>query len=134
MAARARAEQRRNPRYRWLGPLPHARARKVLARSRLLCLTSRLEGGANVLSEAAAAGVPVLCSRIDGSVGLLGTGYPGYFPVGGTRALARLLLRAETDPRFYTGLRRGVRRLTRLVRPERERAAWASLLTEPSEG
>jgi putative glycosyltransferase (TIGR04348 family) len=134
MAARARAEQRRNPRYRWLGSLPHARARKVLARSRLLCLTSRLEGGANVLSEAAAAGIPVLCSRIDGSVGLLGPGYPGYFPVGDTRALARLLLRAETDPHFYAGLRRGMRRLGRLVRPERERAAWASLLAELSEG
>jgi putative glycosyltransferase (TIGR04348 family) len=130
MAARARTEQRRNPRYRWLGSLPHARARKVLARSRLLCLTSRLEGGANVLSEAAVAGVPVLCSRIDGSVGLLGLGYPGYFPVGNTRALARLLRRAETDPRFYARLRHGTRRLARLVRPERERAAWASLLAE----
>jgi len=134
MSARARAEQRRNLRYRWLGSLPHARARKVLARSRLLCLTSRLEGGANVLSEAAAAGVPVLCSRIDGSVGLLGPGYPGYFPVGDTRALARLLLRAETDPRFYAGLRCGMRRLARLVRPGRERAAWASLLAELSNG
>jgi len=64
----------------------------------------------------------------------VGAGYAGCCPVGGSRAVARLLLRAETDPRFYTGLRRGVRRLTRLVRPERERAAWASLLTEPSEG
>jgi hypothetical protein len=50
--------------------------------------------------------------------------------VGDTRALARLLLRAETDRRFYAGLRRGMRRLGRLVRPERERAAWASLLAE----
>jgi glycosyltransferase involved in cell wall biosynthesis len=134
MAARARAEQRRNPRYRWLGSLPHAQARKVLARSRLLCLTSRLEGGANVLSEAAAVGVPAICSRIDGSVGLLGRGYPGYFPVGGTRALARLLFRAETDPRFYARLKRGMRRLARLVRPERECAAWASLLGELTGG
>ena len=130
MAARARAEQRRNPRYRWLGSRPPAEARKLLARSRLLCLTSKLEGGANVISEAAAAGVPVLSSRIDGSVGLLGSRYPGYFPVGGTRALAALLGRAETDRRFYARLRRGVRALAPRVRPGRERAAWASLLAE----
>jgi len=129
-AVRARAEHRRTPRYRWIGERPHAEALKILARSRLLCLTSKLEGGANVISEAAAAGVPVLSSRIDGSVGLLGPRYPGYFPVGDTRALAALLLRAETDPAFYAELRRGVRVLARLVRPARERAAWASLLAE----
>jgi putative glycosyltransferase (TIGR04348 family) len=128
MAARARAEQRRNPRYRWLGRLPHGQARRLMARCRLLCLTSRLEGGANVVSEAAAAGVPVLSSRIAGSVGLLGRRYPGYFPAGDTRALARLLLRAETDRRFYEGLKRGTRALARRARPERERSAWASLL------
>jgi putative glycosyltransferase (TIGR04348 family) len=134
MAARAEAEQRRNARYRWIGERPHAEALRVLARSRLLCLTSKLEGGANVISEAAAAGAPVLSSRIDGSVGLLGSRYPGYFPVGDTRALAALLLRAETDPRFYAELKRGVRRLAPLVRPARERAAWASLLAELREG
>ena len=130
MAARARAEQRRNFRYRWIGERPHAAALRILARSRLLCLTSKLEGGANVISEAAAAGVPVVSSRIDGSVGLLGSRYAGYFPVGDTCALAALLLRAETDPGFYAALRRGVRRLAPLVRPARERAAWASLLAE----
>jgi putative glycosyltransferase (TIGR04348 family) len=130
MSSRARAEHRRTPRYRWIGERPHAEALKILARSRLLCLTSKLEGGANVVSEAAAAGVPVLSSRIDGSVGLLGRRYPGYFPVGDARALAALLLRAETDPAFYAELTRGVRRLARLVRPARERAAWASLLAE----
>ena len=129
-ASRARAEHRRTPRYRWIGERPHAEALKILARSRLLCLTSKLEGGANVVSEAAAAGVPVLSSRIDGSVGLLGSRYPGYFPVGDTHALATLLLRAETDPGFYAKLRRGVRRLARLVRPAHERAAWASLLAD----
>lgn len=129
-ASRARAEHRRTPRYRWIGERPHAEALRILARSRLLCLTSKLEGGANVVSEAAAAGIPVLASRIDGSVGLLGSRYPGYFPVGDTHALATLLLRAETDPGFYAKLRRGVRRLARLVRPAHERAAWASLLAD----
>lgn len=130
MAARARAEERRNARYRWLGERPHAEALEVLARSRLLCLTSTLEGGANAVSEAAAAGVPILASRIEGSLGLLGPRYPGYFAVGDSRGLAALLQRAESDPRFYSALGRGVRRLRRRVLPARERAGWASLLAE----
>ena len=58
----------------------------AVARCRLLALTSRLEGGANVVSEAIASGVPVLSSYIAGSVGILGADYPGYFPVGDTDA------------------------------------------------
>jgi glycosyltransferase involved in cell wall biosynthesis len=41
-----------------------------------------MEGGANVVIEAVRSGVPVLASRIDGNVGLLGAGYDGFFPVG----------------------------------------------------
>jgi hypothetical protein len=48
----ARAEDRANPRYRWLGDGPRTRALRLLAGSQLLALTSRLEGGANVVSEA----------------------------------------------------------------------------------
>ncbi len=94
MAVQARAEAAANPRYRWLGDLPRWRALRILARCRLLVLTSRLEGGANALSEAIAASVPVLSSRIPGSVGILGADYPGYFPAGDTDALAVLLARA----------------------------------------
>jgi putative glycosyltransferase (TIGR04348 family) len=129
-AARARAEMRRNPRYRWLGNLSPAAARRLIARSRLLVLSSRLEGGANVLSEAIADSVPVLASRIPGSAGLLGRGYPGYFPVGGTRALARLLRRAETDARFYNRLHRWCAQRAPLFHPARERSAWKKLLGE----
>jgi hypothetical protein len=35
-----------------------------------------MEGGANVISEAIVDGIPVIASRIDGSVGLLGAEYP----------------------------------------------------------
>ena len=87
--------------YRWLGELSREKALRLLSRCRLLALTSEQEGGANVVSEALAASVPVLSSRIAGSVGLLGEDYPGYFPVGDTEALARLLGRAETDADFY---------------------------------
>lgn len=130
MADRARAEAAANARYRWLGERPRREALRVLARSRLLVLSSRLEGGANVVSEALAAGTPVLASRIPGSVGLLGEDYPGYFPVGDTQALADLLWRAETDPDLLTELHRRVEKLAPTVDPDRERAAWADLLVE----
>lgn len=129
-ARRARDEARRNPRYRWLGALPRGRALRVLARSRLLVLTSRLEGGSNALSEALACDVPVLSSRIPGIVGTLSRGYPGYFPVGDTRALARLMRRAETDHAFYAGLKQWCRERAHLVAPAAERRAWAGLLRE----
>jgi len=130
MAARGRSEMARNPRYIWVEERSHAAARALLARSRLLVLSSRMEGGANVIGEAAVCGVPVIASRIDGSVGLLGSRYPGLFPVGDTRALASLLHRAETDARFLARLRRETARIAPLFRPARERRTWRSLLRE----
>lgn len=130
MEMRARAEVATNPRYRWRGALSHAEVLHLLARSRLLVLTSEAEGGANVVSEALAVGVPVLSSRIAGSVGLLGEDYPGYFPVGDTEALAQLLGRAETDAAFYQSLHDWCARLRPLVDPLRERQSWDELLRE----
>ena len=130
MARRAQAEAGRNPRYRWLGELPQWRTRRVMARSRLLVLSSRLEGGANVVSEALVDGVPVLASRIDGSVGLLGEEYPGYFPVGDTRELARLLRRVEEEPDFLDELRAWCAALADRFLSEAERTAWEGLLAE----
>jgi putative glycosyltransferase (TIGR04348 family) len=128
----ARAEMRRNPRYRWLGELPHWKTRRLLASSDLLSLTSRMEGSAIVLSESIASSVPVVASKIPGLIGTLGKNYPGYFAVGNTRALARLLQRAETDRRFYRKLKSTCARLRPLVDPARERAAWKDLLSELS--
>jgi len=130
MAEQARAEAAVNPRYRWLGDLPRGKALRTLGRTRLLVLTSLMEGGANAVSEAIAVGVPVVASDIPGSVGLLGRDYPGYFPVGDTRVLADVLLRAETDSRFYNSLKACCRRLRPLFRPARERQSWRRLLQE----
>jgi putative glycosyltransferase (TIGR04348 family) len=126
----ARAEMSASDRYLWLGERPRAEALRLLAGSAVLLVTSRLEGGANAVSEAVAAGVPVLSTRIDGSIGLLGADYPGLFPVGDAEALAAALLRAEEDAAFRAGLQAWVRRLQPLVSPERERAAWRALLEE----
>jgi glycosyltransferase involved in cell wall biosynthesis len=89
-----------------------------------------MEGGANVISEALAEGVPVLASRISGSIGLLGARYPGFFPVEDAASLAQLLIRAESDEAFYRRLQKWCRRLAPLVDPGRERASWESLLRE----
>jgi putative glycosyltransferase (TIGR04348 family) len=131
-AARAQAEMAANPRYLWRGDRPRAEVRRLLGRARAMVLSSLYEGGANVISEAVAAGVPVLASRIDGSVGLLGRDYPGYFPVGDTASLARLLSRIETSPKFLMRLHRAIARRALLFRPAREKAAWKKLIAELS--
>jgi putative glycosyltransferase (TIGR04348 family) len=130
MAERARSLAGRDPRYRWVGEVPRWRARRLLAASHLLVLSSRMEGGANVISEAAVDGVPVLASRIPGSVGLLGEDYPGYFPVGDTEALASLMERAVSDSTYYRRLEECCRRCAPLFRPSHERTAWRKLLRE----
>ena len=127
-AAQAREEAARNPRYKWLGELSPGRARALIGRSHLLCLTSEMEGGANVLSEAAAAGTPILASRIACTEGLLGSDYPGLFPVGDERALSAALLRAERDPAFLADLERRALALGETLSPAAEKAAWAALL------
>jgi putative glycosyltransferase (TIGR04348 family) len=126
--ARARAEMAANPRYVWRDDVPAAAVRQLLARSHAMVISSFSEGGANVISEAAVAGVPVLASRVDGNVGLLGAEYPGYFPVGDTPALARLLRRLEREPRFVARLGKALARRAPLFRPAREVTAWRRLL------
>jgi putative glycosyltransferase (TIGR04348 family) len=127
-ADRARDAALRDPRYRWRGDVPRDQALQLLADSDLLVLTSRLEGGANAVSEAIAAGVPVVSTRIDGSLGLLGADYPGYVEVGDAAGLARTLERAAADEAFRGELVRQVRARRELVSPDRERQAWADLL------
>ena len=112
------------------GTVETACATRACEESQICVLSSRTEGGANVLSEAIVEGVPILASRIDGNIGILGDNYPGLFDVGNTRALAGLLLQAETDPEFLNDLRRHVKELAPLFNPQRERRAWADLLGE----
>ena len=113
-------------RYRWLGSVPHGRALQWLASSHAMVISSRMEGGANVVCEALRIGVPVLASRIPGNVGLLGERYPGYFRVGDERDLARLIEKAM-DAAFYKRLKRHVHALRESVSPSSEaRALLAS--------
>ena len=130
MEREARRLMRADARYHWLGNVRHSAALKRLASSRLLVLSSRMEGGANVVCEAAAAGVPVIASRVSGNVGMLGRGYPGYFRLGDERGLARLIRRAALDPDYYARLVRLVAARRRLFLPSAERARLRALLAE----
>jgi putative glycosyltransferase (TIGR04348 family) len=129
-AEQARAEMTVNPRYRWHGEVPQHRLRQAFARSHLLALPSRMEGGANVIGEAIMSDLPVIASRIHGSIGLLGDDYPGLYPVGATKALRDLLLAVEAEPRLLERLQESCRRLKPMFDPERERRAWADLLRQ----
>ncbi len=128
--AAAREEMAANRRYVWLGERPHWQVRRRMGRARVMVLSSRMEGGANVISEAVVAALPVIASRIPGSVGLLGEDYPGYYPIEDDAALADRLLRAERDPGFYRALEAGCTARAHLFTPEREAAGWRALVDE----
>lgn len=124
----ARATAAATPCYRWLGPMPHARTRQRLKRCHAMVIASRMEGGANVIIEAVSSGVPVLASRIDGNVGMLGQDYAGYFEPGNAAALARLIERCVAEPDFDALLRRQCAARAGLFLPATERAALADLV------
>lgn len=83
-----------------------------------------------MLSEAIVASVPILASRIDGNVGILGEDYPGYFIVGDTKQVALLLTSAETCPEYLNELRMRCKSLASLFAPAREEKTWADLIGE----
>lgn len=128
LAEAAGAMTRTSPHYRWLGELTRAAARQLVRHARLLLHPSRMEGGAQAVIEAVRAGTPVIASRIDGNVGLLGAAYPGYYPAGDARRCANLLQRAQSDSRFLAALTAACKKRAPLFDPRRERAALRKLV------
>ena len=131
-AKQAEQEMIENPRYVWKGEVAGWQVRRELARTQLMVISSIQEGGANVVSEAIVAGVPIVASDIAGNIGLLGADYPGYYPVGDEQALAELLFRAETDSVFLASLEKYGQRLVPLFSPAHEASAWAKLVASLS--
>jgi glycosyltransferase involved in cell wall biosynthesis len=129
LAKQARQAMRGDKRYRWLGEVAHERTLRWLASSHAMIISSRMEGGANVVCEALRIGVPVLASRISGNVGLLGRDYAGYFPVEDESALAGLMARATSDRRFYENLKTQVKPLRAKVAPQTEAKALLAALS-----
>jgi glycosyltransferase involved in cell wall biosynthesis len=121
---------KRDPRYRWIGGRTHAQALGWIARSDLLVVSSVMEGGANVISEAARIGTPVLASHMPGNVGMLGRGYPGYFPLFDEKALGRLIERSMQDLKFAQSLKRALAQRRGLFSPAAERKAVGDVVRE----
>ena len=115
-------------RYHWLGEISHADALRILSQSRLMVISSRMEGGAHVVSEAIALGIPVIASDIPGNRGLLGEDYPGYYPVADENALATLLYRAEKTPSFYASLQKHIDLRRELINPASEKQAIQAMV------
>lgn len=127
---RAERAARTEPRWRWLGVVEPARVRRYLASSHLLLHPSVQEGGANVISEALVAGIPILASDAPGNRGLLGDHHPGLFGCRDARALADRILRFCLDARFREGLEKRSRKLAAGHTRKAETAGWSGLLAD----
>ena len=127
---RAVLESQHNARYEWIGSRAHDDCLRRIARARVAVLSSRAEGGANLVSEAIVCRTPILATRIPGNLGLLGRKYAGYFAVGATTELRELLLRCERDSRFYRRLEHGLDVLAPAFERQRELTTWCELIEE----
>jgi putative glycosyltransferase (TIGR04348 family) len=130
LGTEARQWMEREPRYRWLGSVPHARALRCIAASHLLVHSSAMEGGANVIVEAARIGTPVIASRVSGNVGMLGARYPGLYPLRDEAALARLIRKSAEEKDFYRRLKSALHARRRLFAPAAEQQALRGVLAE----
>jgi putative glycosyltransferase (TIGR04348 family) len=130
LALQAQATAAACPGYRWLGALPHEATRRRIQRAHVLVHTSRMEGGAHVVMEAVRSNTPVLASRIDGNVGMLGSDYAGYFDWGNAQQLVDLLRRCHFEPAFYAQLQAQCAARAPLFAPQAERLAVRQLVTE----
>lgn len=128
LGAEAQALMRDCPHYRWLGGRSHADARARMARASVLVHASRMEGGAQVIIEALRAGTPVLASRMDGNVGLLGADWPALFPVGDAGALAQQLVALREQPAAWAALQNAAMARSADFTPECERAALLGVI------
>jgi len=127
MKSLAKAYNKELKNYQWLDELSHSETLQQLSRSHLMVISSLMEGGAHVVTEAIAIGVPVIASDIPGNRGLLGDDYPGYYPVGDAKALALMLQKAEFEPSFYKSLEAHIKKRVRYAQPSAEKRSIKSL-------
>jgi glycosyltransferase involved in cell wall biosynthesis len=120
MKSLAKAYNKELKNYQWLDELSHSETLQQLSRSHLMVISSLMEGGAHVVTEAIAIGVPVIASDIPGNRGLLGDDYHGYYPVGNAKALALMLQKAEFEPAFYKSLEAHIKKRKKYAQPEFE--------------
>lgn len=127
-ALAAQAQVQVNSRYRWLGEVSQTAIRRLYARSHAMVISSVMEGGANVVSEACVAGLPIIASEISGNTGLLGQDYPGLFPAGDSAALAAMMARFESDMAFRVALTDRCQALATRHTPSAEQTALLAVI------
>lgn len=124
----ANAYSQNDARYEWLGECDYVEALSWMQRSVATVNTSLSEGGANSVGESIMLGVPVLASRIEGNVGMLGDSYSGYFAVDQPSELASLMLRVMEDEKFLNQLKTEILERQGHFVAERELEGWLNLL------
>ncbi|MBB43554.1 MAG: TIGR04348 family glycosyltransferase [Rhodospirillaceae bacterium] len=124
----ARNETANNHRYEWRGEVSNSEVRRQFSRSHAMIISSIMEGGANVVSEAVVCGLPIIASNIDGNIGLLGDNYAGYYEVKDENQLAHVLEYAENSPNFIKKLERQILKKKMLFSPTAEIEAWEKLI------
>ena len=127
---RADRELRNNANWNWLGSVPHAKVQHLMRTSDVLINSSRSEGAPNVLFEAIGWRLPVIASKIDGHVGVMGSDYRGYFKPGDTDGLQKLLVRCARDEKFYRQLVDSVEVLAKKYRPGNELKALQDAIAQ----
>lgn len=104
------------------GPLTHAETMRQMTHVHCLIQPSLSEGGALVVAEAVACGLPVMASNIPAHRAQLGPDFPALFEAGDVDALAKLFQRFVGDETLVQAIRRDQAVLAaKLAAPAQER-------------
>ena len=117
----------KDSRYRWFGGLPREESLMKCAESSLTINSSIFEGGAHAVLEAMTMGVPVLASRIEGNIGLLGENYPGYFEEGELGNVLQAIIDKRVNLSVWTRL---AEERMNLFTWESESTSWLELFAK----
>jgi len=98
----------------FLDPVDQLEIKRLLGKSQALLLTSNHEHAPMIVSEAMAAGRPVVATQVGALADMITTGVTGYLaPVGDAKALASSLARLLDDPAHASQLGANAARVAR---------------------
>ena len=128
MLANVKTWQLADPRFHWLDDIPYAETLSWIQQVDFTLNTSHSEGGSNAVAESIVLGTPVLASKIEGNIGMLGDDYLGYFEPNNPSSLVKLIRRSITNSSFHQTLLQQITELQKNFLPEKEIEAWLKLL------
>ncbi len=127
-AEQAQTLTQKYPGFEWLGEQTYPQALTWMKRSIATINTSLSEGGANSIGESIMLGRPVIASRIEGNIGMLGEGYDGYFDPHSPAELASLIQKVTKDPSYLSHLEQQVLEQSAKYSRQNESKGWLALL------